>query len=294
MEKGTLRCDANISLRPDGTSGLGTKSELKNLNSFKAVRDSLAYEIERHRQILGEDKKIVQETRLWDEKTGKTVSMRTKEEAKDYRYFPEPDLPPFIIDKKTIEEIRKTIPELPEERKKRFMRDYGLSQYDSAILVSTRDNADYAEERLKAYPGSRKSVANWIIGPLASIASNSNCAVSQLDIPVNDFIGLIRLVEEDKVISNLTGKMVLEKMVQTRKSPQQIIQEDNLAQISDEVSLQKDVDAVIRENMKVADDFKAGKESALMFLVGQVMKKTKGKANPKVVTDVLKRRLQNV
>jgi aspartyl-tRNA(Asn)/glutamyl-tRNA(Gln) amidotransferase subunit B len=294
MEKGTLRCDANISLRPKGTTGLGTKSELKNLNSFKAVRDSLTFEIERHQQALDGNEKIVQETRLWDEKTGKTVSMRSKEEAKDYRYFPEPDLPPFIISQATIEKIRRSIPELPEERKKRFMREYGLSKYDAAILVASQKNAEYAEERLKAYSGKEKSVANWIIGPLASIAANSDCAISQLDVPVNDFIGLIRMVEEEQLISNLTGKMVLEKMVQTRKSPQQIVKEENLAQISDEDSLRKDVDAVILENSKVADDFKAGKESALMFLVGQVMKKTKGKANPKVVTDVLKRRLQNV
>jgi aspartyl-tRNA(Asn)/glutamyl-tRNA(Gln) amidotransferase subunit B len=295
MEKGSLRCDANISLRPAGTEGLGTKSELKNLNSFKAVRDSLSYEIERHQQLLDDGKKIEQETRLWDDKTGKTLPMRSKEEAKDYRYFPEPDLPPFIINQATIEQIRKSIPELPKEKKLRFMREYGLSDYDAGILVASKETADYSEKRLKAYPHNYKSAANWLIGPLASVAANLNCDISQINIPPENIAELIKLVEEKQVISNLTGKAVLEKMARNpEKSAAAIIQEDNLAQNSDEASLEKEVGAVIRENPKVVAEYKAGKENSIMFLVGQVMKKSQGKANPKVVQEILKRRLLNV
>ncbi len=293
MEKGTLRCDANISVRPKGATGLGTKSEIKNLNSFKAVRDALAYEIKRHIETLNAGEKIIQETRLWDDKKSQTVSMRSKEEAKDYRYFPEPDLPPFIINKENLIEIKKTIPELPKEKKLRFIQVYGLTEYDAGILVMSKQTADYAEERLKAYPGKdKKSVANWIIGPLTAIASNLKCEVYELKkIIPEDFIALIDLVEKRQVISNLTGKTVLEKMAQTGKSPAFIIQEENLAQISDQKSLEKDVDAVIQENPKVVLDVQTGKNNSLMFLVGQVMKKTKGKANPKIVQEILKRRL---
>jgi aspartyl-tRNA(Asn)/glutamyl-tRNA(Gln) amidotransferase subunit B len=293
MEKGTLRCDANISVRPKGQTGLGTKSEIKNLNSFKAVRDSLAYEIKRHIETINNGEKIVQETRLWDDKKAQTVSMRSKEEAKDYRYFPEPDLPPFIITKEKTAGIKKTIPELPKEKILRFMREFGLSEYDAKILVSTKENADYAEERLKAFPDKdKKPVANWIIGPLASIAANLKCDICQVNIPANNFIELINLVEKKQVISNLTGKEVLEKMAGTpEKSAARIIEEENLAQVSDQAILEKEIDAIIQTNPKVVAEVKAGKTNSIMFLVGQVMKKTQGKANPKVVQEILKRRL---
>ncbi|MDD5155313.1 MAG: Asp-tRNA(Asn)/Glu-tRNA(Gln) amidotransferase subunit GatB [Candidatus Omnitrophica bacterium] len=292
MEKGSLRCDANISIRPKGASGLGVKTELKNMNSFKGVRDALSYEIERQVKLLSEGDKVVQETRLWDAKDLKTFSMRTKEEAKDYRYFPDPDLPPFIIKQEKINEIKKSIPELPKEKCQRFMREYGLTEYEAGILVSNKNKADYAEERLKTWPGKdKKPVVNWLIGPLTAIAASSNLEISEIKISVADFLELVDLVENKQVISNLTGKSVLEEMVSTGKSPSLIIQGKNLAQISDEGALEKEIAAVIKENAKSVEDFKAGKAGALMFLVGQVMKKTKGKANPKVVQDMLKRRL---
>jgi aspartyl-tRNA(Asn)/glutamyl-tRNA(Gln) amidotransferase subunit B len=292
MEKGSLRCDANVSIRPKGDSGLGIKTELKNMNSFKGVRDALAYEIERQTKALQKGEKIVQETRLWDPKALKTFSMRTKEEAKDYRYFPDPDLPPFIIKQEKINEIRKSIPELPREKCQRFMKEYGLSEYDAMILISNKNDADYAEERFKAWRGKdKKPVVNWLTGPLAALASSSNIAISEVSISAKDFLELIDLVENKQVISNLTGKTVLEEMISTGKSPYLIIQEKNLAQISDESILEKEIDAVIKENTKSVEDFKTGKANALMFLVGQVMKKTGGKANPKVVQEMLKRRL---
>ncbi|MDD5347038.1 MAG: Asp-tRNA(Asn)/Glu-tRNA(Gln) amidotransferase subunit GatB [Candidatus Omnitrophica bacterium] len=291
MEKGSLRCDANISVRPRGTKELGTKSEIKNLNSFKAVRDALQYEINRHLELKAAGEQIVQETRLWDEKETKTLSMRSKEEAKDYRYFPEPDLPPFTIDKSRIGEIRKTIPELPKEKMRRFMKDYGLTLYDARLLVISKNTSLYAEERLKAFPSKdKKPVANWLIGPMAQEANSRNKELA--DIPVspaalNEIIGLV----ESGQISNLAAKTVLTEMIDSGKNAGTIVREKNLVQISDESALATEMEAVIKENPKVVGDFKAGKENSIMFLVGQVMKRTKGKANPKIVRDMLKRRL---
>ncbi|MFA5157041.1 MAG: Asp-tRNA(Asn)/Glu-tRNA(Gln) amidotransferase subunit GatB [Candidatus Omnitrophota bacterium] len=293
MEKGSLRCDANISIRKKGQTRLGTKAELKNMNSFKGVKDALAYEIERQEHALENGETIIQETRLWDVKAMKTFPMRTKEEAKDYRYFPEPDLPPFIIAKDQIEAIRKQIPELPKAKALRFMKEYGLSEYDAGILVSTKDNADYAEDRLRQGKN-KKSVANWLIGPLAGIAGSNNIEISEIKISTGDFLELIDLVENKQVISNLKGKEVLAEMAATGKPPALIIQEKNLAQISDEGALEKEMEAAISENAKSVADYRSGKANALMFLVGQVMKKTGGKANPKVVQEMLKRRLESV
>jgi aspartyl-tRNA(Asn)/glutamyl-tRNA(Gln) amidotransferase subunit B len=292
MEKGSLRCDANISLRKKGAKGLGVKTELKNMNSFKAVRDALTFEIERQGKLLDDGEKIIQETRLWDAKELNTVSMRSKEEAKDYRYFPEPDLPPFIITKEKQEEIRKSIPELPREKMQRFIKNYGLSEYDAKILVSSKNNADYAEERLMAWKDkNKKPVANWLIGPLAAIASSNNIDSSEVKISIGDFLELVDMVENKKIISNLTAKAVLEKMFSTGKSPALIVREDGLAQISDSSSLETVVQEVIKENPNSVSDYKSGKANALMFLVGQAMKKSKGKANPKLVQEILKRRL---
>jgi aspartyl-tRNA(Asn)/glutamyl-tRNA(Gln) amidotransferase subunit B len=293
MEKGTLRCDANISLRQKGIKELGTKAELKNMNSFKAVKDALQFEIERQAELLSEGEAIIQETRLWDEKSGKTIPMRSKEEAKDYRYFPEPDLPPFTISKEKIAEIKKTIPELPKERMQRFIKDYGLIEYDAKILVFSKKTADYAEECLKSYRSKdKKVVANWLISSVSASANSRNCNITDLKIPAQNLLELINFIETDQ-ISNLTAKSVLEEMIDTASSASQIIKEKNLLQVSDEKSLEKDIEETIKENPKSVQAFKAGKENAIMFLVGQVMKKSKGKANPKVVGDILKRRLSD-
>ena len=293
MEKGTLRCDANISVRPKGSAVLGTKSEIKNLNSFKAVRDALNYEIKRHKTTLDSGEKIIQETRLWDDKKAQTVSMRSKEEAKDYRYFPEPDLPPFIIRKEKIEEIEKTIPELPKKKALRFVNEYeGLTESISKILVLDKKNAEYSEVCFKNWPDkNKKPVANWLIGPFAAIVSGSGITISQSGVNPGNFLELVNYVEKKQTISNLTGKSILEKMVNTKKTPKDIIYEENLAQISDESSLEKEIDAVIQANPKVVADVKSGKTNSIMFLIGAVMKKTQGKANPKVVQEILKRRL---
>ncbi|MDD5431793.1 MAG: Asp-tRNA(Asn)/Glu-tRNA(Gln) amidotransferase subunit GatB [Candidatus Omnitrophica bacterium] len=295
MEKGSLRCDANVSVRKKGETKLGTKTELKNMNSFKGVRDALDYEIKRQIEALENGEKIIQQTMAWDTKSLCTVPMRTKEEAKDYRYFPEPDLTAFVIESDLVEAIRKTIPELPKEKSARFIKEYGLSEYDAKVVTAFKKFADITEKRMNLYPGKdKKIVVNWSTGPLFQEANNLNCNPEDLNIPGGDeeFINLIKFVEEGK-ISNLTAKAVFSESISSGTPSSKIIQDKNLFQISDMGSLESTIDEVIRENKKSVDDFKQGKANALMFLVGQVMKKTKGKANPKVVPDMLKRRMDN-
>ncbi|KPK96573.1 MAG: glutamyl-tRNA amidotransferase [Omnitrophica WOR_2 bacterium SM23_72] len=295
MEKGSLRCDANVSLREKGTKALGTKTELKNMNSFKAVKDALSFEIERQKELLQAGNKIVQQTLLWDERESKTILMRTKEEAQDYRYFPEPDLPAFNIERALIGEVKSTIPELPQQKRARFMKEYGLSDYDARILVASKKNADFAEDCMKQFPEpDKKPVANWLIGPLASVASASGISISEVEIPggTTELIKLVNL-ERQGHISNLMAKSVLNESITSGTPSSTIIQDKNLFQVSDESMLEKTVDEVIKDNPKVASDYRSGKANALMFLVGQAMKKSQGKANPKIIQEILKRRLEH-
>lgn len=292
MEKGSLRCDANISLRLEGAKELGVKTELKNMNSFKGVKDALGFEVKRQAGLLQSGQSWQQETRLWDADKGETVSMRSKEGAKDYRYFPDPDLAVFIIDEPMIAGIKAQLPELPQQKIQRFMRDYGLSEYDAKILTSSKKFADYAEECMRTFPNKdKKPVANWLIGPFASAISNLSNQAKDRYIQPKDLVELVELVEEKQIISNLTGKIVLEKMFSSGNTASAIISKENLAQISDQGSLDVIIQEVINENPKSTGDFKAGKTNALMFLVGRVMKKSGGKANPKMVGDLIKRRL---
>jgi aspartyl-tRNA(Asn)/glutamyl-tRNA(Gln) amidotransferase subunit B len=295
MEKGSLLCDANVSVRPKGQQELGTKTELKYMNSFKAVKDALAFEITRQTAVLEEGGKVVQDTRLWDVKELKTVSMRTKEEAKDYRYFPEPDLPPFIISQEKIEAIRKTISELPKEKLQRFMREYGLLESDAKILIANKRDAEYAEKVLRDYPKeNKKPIVNWLVGPVTANASAAGVNISALRIPGGDeeLIKLVTSVEEGRV-SNLTAKEVFSESLASGTPASDIIQQKNLFQVSDTGALQAHVEEAIRDNAQSVLAYRTGKANALMFLVGQVMKKTGGKANPKVVQEILKRRLDN-
>lgn len=291
MEKGSLRCDANISLRLKGEKKLGTKTELKNMNSFKGVKDALSYEIERQKELLESGKKLIQETRLWDAKESKTLPMRTKEGAKDYRYFPEPDLPPFVIKEEQITEIGKSIAELPYEKLERFVKEYGISIYDAKILVASKKDAFLAEECFKSYPGKdKKLVVNWFIGPLLSAANIRGLNISGLNISPANLLELLGFVENNQ-ISHLSAKAVLNEMIDSRKAAGEIIKEKNLIQISDSGELKKIADEVIAENPKSIMDYKSGKENALMFLVGQLMRKSGGKANPKIAKELLKERL---
>jgi len=293
MEKGSLRCDANISVRKKGVEVLGTKAELKNMNSFKAVKEALDFEIERQTALLEEGKPIIQETRLWDMRGAKTVSMRAKEEAQDYRYFPEPDLPEFVISQDKINGIKKGIPELPRQKIARFIRDYSLSEYDARILAFSKKDADYAESCLEAYPQEdKKPIVNWLIGPLLSEANMRKCRLGDLKVPVAGLLELVNLVLRDE-LSNLSAKSVLTEMIDSGRPPIEIVRSKDLLQISDDASLKQRVEEAIKENPKSTQDYRQGKENAIMFLVGQVMKKTGGKANPKLAQEMLKRRLSD-
>ncbi|MCM8772489.1 MAG: Asp-tRNA(Asn)/Glu-tRNA(Gln) amidotransferase subunit GatB [candidate division WOR-3 bacterium] len=285
MEEGSLRCDANISVRKKGTKELGVKTEVKNMNSFKSVRKALAYESKRQIEILKRGEKIVQETRLWNEKEEITESMRTKEEAHDYRYFPEPDLVPLEINDGWIEEIRKEIKEMPDERKERFKKDYGISDYDANVLISHKGIADYFEECVKLY-NNPKVIANWIMSEILAQIKGKVLKKEEIPLKPEYLVDILKLIEENKITVN-TGKEILKEVYNTGLSPCEIVEKKNLLQIQDIELIGKFVEEVIRENEKAINDWKKGKQEVISFLVGQVMRKTKGRANPNIVRNIL-------
>lgn len=261
------------------------------MNSFKGVKDALTFEVERQTQLLESSQDMVQETRLWDAEKGTTVAMRTKEGAKDYRYFPDPDLTVFIIDQSMISQIKAQLPELPQEKLRRFVKEYGLTEYDAKILVSSKNDAEFAEKCIQDYPEKdKKEMVNWLIGPLLSEANLRKIKLHELNLNKNELISLIGFVGRQD-ISYLCAKSVLSQLIDTGKSAQDLIYEGNLQQISNADALLEVMEIVIQENQKSVSDFKAGKTNALMYLVGQVMKKSSGKANPKVVGELIRRRL---
>ncbi len=289
MEKGSLRCDANISIRAIGETKLGVKAEVKNMNSFKAVKTALEYEEKRQRQLLESGERVVQETRLWNEEKAVTISMRSKEEAHDYRYFPEPDLMPFIIDAGMLKEIKSSLPESPTEKSSRFLKDYSLNEYDAQILIQDKNLAAFFEDCTKIYAQPKK-ICNWLIGPILQELNERRKDIQAIGLKPNDLTNLIALVEKGAV-SNLIAKDVLKEMFESKKTAEQIISQKGLSQVSDESALEKIADEVIGENKSVVDQIKQGKESALGFLVGQAMRKSQGKANPKILGDIIKRRI---
>lgn len=289
MEKGSLRCDANISLRRPGAQELGVKTELKNMNSFKAVREALGYEIKRQKEILESGTAIVQQTRLWDDAASKTHPMRSKEEAMDYRYFPEPDLPAFVVSEQKIKMLKDGLPELPEALEERLARDYGLGRYEVNILAEEKALARFFESCVKIHP-QVKAVSNWIIGPLRYELNSRNTSIESLGLSAENFTSLLKLIDEGK-ISALTAKDVLTEMINSKKSAETIIKDKDLTQVSDMGELGKIVDKVIADNVKSVQDYQSGKTNAVMFLVGQVMRLSKGKADPKAVQRCLKEKL---
>jgi aspartyl-tRNA(Asn)/glutamyl-tRNA(Gln) amidotransferase subunit B len=285
MEEGSLRCDANVSLRPIGQEGFGTKTELKNINSFRFVQKALEYEIARQTQILEEGGRIVQETRLWDSEKGVTASMRSKEEAHDYRYFPEPDLVPLEVPVEWIEEIRKNLPELPQAKRERFVKEYGIPEYDAEVLTGEKWIADYFETCTKTYKN-YKNLSNWI---LTELLREVKSAVRQVG--PEHLIRLLVLMDQGTINRN-TGKKVFEEMGKTGKSPEEIIQEQGLSQVSDDQAIETLIDNVLAANPKELEGYRQGKEKLFGFFVGQVMKQSGGKANPGKVNELLKRKLQ--
>ncbi len=301
MEEGSFRCDANISIRPRSSPDPLAKAEVKNMNSFKAVYQALEYEARRQRKAAREGKRLVQETRGWVEAKGKTVSQRSKEYAHDYRYFPEPDLPPLIISREWVEEVRARLPELPQDRRDRFMTEYGLSRYDADLLTGSKEMADYFEEALKTrhyheLPQGKgaKEVSNWLLGEVSRILNTDNIDVTQFGEKVSPekLCGLI--LASHTTINTATAKSVLEDMYRTGRNAAEIINEQGLSQISDTAELEAAILEVIQSHQQPVADFKAGKEQALKFLMGQVMRATKGRANPNLVNDMLREKLTNI
>lgn len=289
MEEGSLRAEANVSVRPVGSTELGTKTEVKNVASFSGTQRAIEYEITRQKRILAEGGRVVQETRGWDADRGITVSQRSKESAQDYRYFPEPDLVPLAVDEAWEQRIKESLPELPRARKRRFEEQYGLSPFDAGLLTGTCPTADYFEATVAA-GAPPKPVANWIMGDLQALLSESKMETGDCKVSPANLAGMIALIE-DGTISGKIAKDVLVDMFHTGKPPRQLVDEKGLVQISDSARLEAVARDVIAANPGPAADFRGGKQKALGFLVGQVMKATKGKANPKLVNDVLRREL---
>ena len=290
MQEGSLRCDANISVMPEGATEFGTRAEIKNLNSFRALERAIEYEIQRQIQLVEDGGTVVQETRTWDDGKGVTLSMRSKEEAHDYRYFPEPDLVPVEIDDAWIARVKSELPELPAARKARLMQEKGLVDYDAENIVSTKAMAEYFDEAAKHTEDS-KGIANWLLGDVSAYLNSENIAIEQFPITPANLGEMVNLINKGVLSSKLAKKVFIE-MLKTGKTPQALVKELGLEQISDEGAIVKIVEETLAENPQSIIDYKAGKDRALGFLVGQIMKKSRGKANPKMVNNLLKERMQ--
>jgi aspartyl-tRNA(Asn)/glutamyl-tRNA(Gln) amidotransferase subunit B len=294
MEEGSLRCDANVSLRPQGSVTFGTKVEIKNLNSFRAVEKALQYEIARQQEAVRASEPIVQETRLWDADREATRSMRSKEFAHDYRYFPDPDLLPLVIEPAWINEVNMTLPELPGDRRERLMRDYGLPAYDAEILTARKDVADYYEAAVRAYPADPKAVSNWVMESILRVIKeeklDAGLLITAWPCPPEHLGGLVRLIQNGK-ISGTIAKTVFAEMRASGKAPDMIVAEQGLTQVSDADALAAQIDQVMAAHPDKVADYRAGREKLLQFFVGQVMRATRGKANPQVLNDLVKRKL---
>jgi aspartyl-tRNA(Asn)/glutamyl-tRNA(Gln) amidotransferase subunit B len=289
LEQGSLRCDANVSVRPLGQKEYGTRAEVKNINSFRYVERAIEYEIKRQIKVIEDGGKVVQETRLWDADTGLTESMRSKEEAHDYRYFPDPDLVPITVDQTWIDEIRASLPELPDAKRHRFVSDFGLPEYDADLLTSERATAGWFEEAVKA-GGQPKAVSNWMMGELMKLLNEENKAIDACPIQPKQLSEMLQLIDKG-TISGKIAKTVFDEMYRTGKDAEAIVKEKGLVQISDSSEIEKVVDEIIAKSPKEVERFRAGDEKLLGFFVGQAMKATRGKANPQMLNELLKKKL---
>jgi len=292
MEKGELRCDANVSIRPKGSNELGVKTEIKNINSFKFVAKALEYEIERQILVIKAGGRIEQETRLWNASLGITETMRKKEMEHDYRYFPDPDLMPLVLKPEMIEKWKKELPELPDKRKARFMEDYGLSSYDSEVLTSEKAIADFFESALKFY-NNPTAIANWVTVELMSRLNREGIEIVDAPIEAWQLAKIVKLVEEN-VITGRVGKELLDIVWKEGGDPEEIVKKRDMIQISDASSLEVVVDEVIKECPAEVEKYLSGKTKVIGYLVGQVMKKTRGRANPQFVTELLEKKLSEL
>jgi len=291
MQEGSLRCDVNVSLRPEGQTEFGTRCEMKNINSFRAAVRSMEFEQNRQREVLENGGVIEQQTRRWDDVKGVSTVMRTKEDAHDYRYFPEPDLLPIIISDEWIEEIRESIPELPEERRQRYISEYGLPEYDAFILTSSKKTADFFDATV-ALGTTPKAASNWIMGDIAKITNDKELEAGDIPFTPAHLSSLISLIEKG-TISNSAAKKVLDAMFASPEEPAKIVEKLGLSQVSDEGAIMQMIQDVLAQNPQSIVDYKAGKDRAMGFLVGQVMKVSRGKANPQIINKLLKEALDN-
>jgi aspartyl-tRNA(Asn)/glutamyl-tRNA(Gln) amidotransferase subunit B len=289
MEQGSFRCDANISIRPEGTTELGTRTELKNMNSFKFIKDALTYEVERQADILDNGGKVAQESRLFDPSKGITVSMRSKEEAHDYRYFPEPDLMPLVVEDSLKDALLKTMPELPEAKRARFTKDYSIPPYDAGVLTSSKELAGYFEAVVRETNDAKVS-SNWVMGELLRLLNEENKAIKDCTVAPERLAELINMIKKGD-ISGKMAKEVFEEAYKIGKTPAEIVKAKGLTQISDETTLLEKIDTVLKANPKEVESYKAGKEKLIGFFVGQVMSATRGQANPEAVNRLLKEQL---
>jgi len=290
LEEGSFRCDANVSIRPAGSTGLGTRTELKNLNSFRFVEKAIEYEINRQKDALLEGGAIIQETRLWDATRSQTFSMRGKEEAHDYRYFPDPDLLPLLIDPAWVEGVRQSLPELPDARRARFVEQFGLPAYDAGVLTSDRDLAD-CFEHCRAEVAQPKTVSNWIMGPLLGLLNGQNLSIDQAPVGASALAGLLKLVDSGAISAKI-AKAVFDEMAASGETAAAIVAEKGLSQISDQGELDGIIQSVLERNPKEVEAFRGGKTKLIGFFVGEVMKATRGQANPKTVNALLRKQLE--
>ncbi|MFZ5640676.1 MAG: Asp-tRNA(Asn)/Glu-tRNA(Gln) amidotransferase subunit GatB [Bacillota bacterium] len=292
MEEGSLRCDANVSVRPVGQQEFGTRTELKNMNSFRALQRALEYEVERQIEVIEDGGRVVQETRTWDEAQGITLSMRSKEQAHDYRYFPDPDLVPMVIGRDWVDQIKATLPELPDARKDRYMKEYDLPEYDAEVITGSRALSDYFDQALQ-HTQNAKGLSNWVMGELLKFVNASGMEVGdeKFPIPPANLADLVNLIDKG-TISGKIAKDVFKDMQESGKKPAAIVEEKGLVQITDEGAIAAIVDEVLAANPQSVEDFKNGKDRAIGFLVGQVMKASKGKANPEMVNKLLREKMQ--
>ncbi len=290
MEEGSLRCDANVSIRLKGETKLGTRAEVKNMNSFRNVENAITSEIDRQIDIIEDGGKVIQQTLLWNADQNKIVPMRSKEEAHDYRYFPDPDLMPVVVEETWRNEIASKMPELPEKRKQRFVSQYSLPKYDAEVLTSSRELADYYENIL-TITDDYKSASNWVMTDVLKVLNDEKINVANFPISSENLGKLIKLIN-DKVISGKIAKDIFPELLKSNKDPNEIVKEKNLVQISDTGAIESAVDKILSANQAQIQEYLSGKEKVLGFFVGQIMKETKGKANPQIVNDILKSKLE--
>ena len=289
MEQGSLRCDANVSIRPFGQKEFGTRAELKNLNSFKFIQKAIEYEVDRQTKILDQGETVKQETRLYDSDRNETLPMRSKEEAHDYRYFPDPDLVPIVIDEDWVAELQNTMLELPEQKRERFIKSYGIPEYDVGVLTSSKHLADYFEQCASLFP-QPKIISNWLMGDLLRELKKDGKNIADCPVSPSALVDLLKLINSG-TISGKIAKGVLEEMYQTQQLPDSIIEKKGLKQITDSSAIEKIVDQIIESNPSQVKEFKGGKEKVIGYLVGQVMQASKGKANPSMVNKLLKEKM---